>query len=161
LSVQNVFLNHLFQIASVWRLNWSILIYCLIKAKRLFQFMWFLHENPLSSLIFTLFYLLINDYIAHAESSDTTKLRSIFVHFVPLIIVVSIVNSWLIMLLGFLILLDELPYLNVPLHTVIKLSPIAYGCRSEHIPFDIKAVDTHRPRPPVSKIRYCQVKQYS
>jgi len=44
---------------------------------------------------------------------------------------------------------DELPYIRVPLHTVIKLTPVAYGCRSEQIRFDIEAVDTHRPRPSV------------
>jgi len=44
---------------------------------------------------------------------------------------------------------DELPYIRVPLHTIIKLTPVAYGCRSEHIKFDIEAVDTHRPRPKV------------
>jgi broad specificity phosphatase PhoE len=43
---------------------------------------------------------------------------------------------------------DELPYIRVPLHTVIKLTPVAYGCRSEHVKFDIEAADTHRPRPP-------------
>ena len=45
---------------------------------------------------------------------------------------------------------DELPYLKVPLHTIIKLTPIAYGCKVEHIPLDVEAIDTHRPRPPVS-----------
>ena len=44
---------------------------------------------------------------------------------------------------------DELPYIRVPLHTIIKLTPVAYGCRSEQISFNIEAVDTHRPRPPV------------
>uniref|UniRef100_A0A1B6LHY8 Uncharacterized protein n=2 Tax=Graphocephala atropunctata TaxID=36148 RepID=A0A1B6LHY8_9HEMI len=43
---------------------------------------------------------------------------------------------------------DELPYLNVPLHTVIKLTPVAYGCRVEHFKLGIDAVDTHRPKPP-------------
>jgi broad specificity phosphatase PhoE len=48
----------------------------------------------------------------------------------------------------------HLPYLNVPLHTVIKLTPVAYGCRVEHIPLHVKAVDTYRPRPPsVSRLR--------
>ncbi|XP_014258667.1 6-phosphofructo-2-kinase/fructose-2,6-bisphosphatase-like isoform X2 [Cimex lectularius] len=42
---------------------------------------------------------------------------------------------------------EELPYLHVPLHTLIKLTPVAYGCKVEHIPFDIEAVDTHRPKP--------------
>ncbi|XP_026479117.1 6-phosphofructo-2-kinase/fructose-2,6-bisphosphatase 2-like isoform X1 [Ctenocephalides felis] len=42
---------------------------------------------------------------------------------------------------------DELPYLKVPLHTIIKLTPVAYGCRMEYINFSIDAVDTHRPKP--------------
>ncbi|OWR45391.1 6-phosphofructo-2-kinase/fructose-2,6-bisphosphatase 1 like protein [Danaus plexippus plexippus] len=42
---------------------------------------------------------------------------------------------------------DELPYLHVPLHTVIKLTPVAYGCREEHIKLSVDAVDTHRPKP--------------
>ncbi|XP_046677765.1 6-phosphofructo-2-kinase/fructose-2,6-bisphosphatase 1-like isoform X1 [Homalodisca vitripennis] len=46
---------------------------------------------------------------------------------------------------------DELPYLTVPLHTVIKLTPVAYGCRVEHVKLGIDAVDTHRPKPPGSK----------
>ena len=50
----------------------------------------------------------------------------------------------------FLLFSDELPYLKVPLHTVIKLTPVAYGCKVEHIPLDVKAVDTHRPKPAVS-----------
>ncbi|ELT99741.1 hypothetical protein CAPTEDRAFT_161796 [Capitella teleta] len=43
---------------------------------------------------------------------------------------------------------DELPYLKVPLHTVIKLTPVAYGCLEEHISLNVDAVDTYRPRPP-------------
>ncbi len=42
--------------------------------------------------------------------------------------------------------LDEVPYVKVPLHTLIKLTPVAYGCEVEMIPFDVKAVDTHRPK---------------
>ncbi|BES96411.1 6-phosphofructo-2-kinase [Nesidiocoris tenuis] len=42
---------------------------------------------------------------------------------------------------------DELPYLHVPLHTIIKLTPVAYGCKVDYIPFEIGAVDTHRPKP--------------
>ena len=45
---------------------------------------------------------------------------------------------------------DELPYLNVPLHSVVKLTPIAYGCKMETIKFDVKAVDTYRAKPTVS-----------
>ncbi|KAI9560174.1 hypothetical protein GHT06_014185 [Daphnia sinensis] len=44
---------------------------------------------------------------------------------------------------------DELPYIHVPLHTVIKLTPVAYGCKVEMIPIGIEAVDTHRPKPQV------------
>ncbi|XP_044732690.1 6-phosphofructo-2-kinase/fructose-2,6-bisphosphatase-like isoform X2 [Chrysoperla carnea] len=44
---------------------------------------------------------------------------------------------------------DELPYLHVPLHTVIKLTPVAYGCRLEHIRLQVDAVDTHRPKPKI------------
>jgi len=43
--------------------------------------------------------------------------------------------------------LTELPYIKVPLHTLIKITPVAYGCEVEHIKFPIEAVDTHRPRP--------------
>lgn len=50
-----------------------------------------------------------------------------------------------------LFVLDELPYLCVPLHTVIKLTPVAYGCRVEHIKLPIEAVDTHRSKPKVNK----------
>ena len=42
--------------------------------------------------------------------------------------------------------LEELPYVEVPLHTLMKLTFKAYGCEIELIPFDIEAVDTHRPR---------------
>lgn len=44
---------------------------------------------------------------------------------------------------------EELPYIHVPLHTVIKLTPVAYGCKVETIPIPIEAVDTHRPKPQV------------
>jgi len=42
---------------------------------------------------------------------------------------------------------DQLPYLEVPLHTIIKLTPIAYGCRVDYISVPIEAVDTHRAKP--------------
>ena len=38
---------------------------------------------------------------------------------------------------------------KVPLHSVIKLSPKAYGCQSELIRFDVASVSTHRPKPEV------------
>jgi 6-phosphofructo-2-kinase/fructose-2,6-biphosphatase 2 len=44
---------------------------------------------------------------------------------------------------------DQLPYIHVPLHTVIKLTPVAYGCEMEMISIPVEAVDTHRPKPEV------------
>lgn len=45
--------------------------------------------------------------------------------------------------------IDELPYVEVPLHTIIKLTPVAYGCRVEEIRMPVAAVNTHRARPTV------------
>lgn len=42
---------------------------------------------------------------------------------------------------------SDLPYLNVPLHTVIKLTPKAYSCEIEMFKFKIDAVDTYRAKP--------------
>ncbi|GAA6026612.1 hypothetical protein JCM8202_004505 [Rhodotorula sphaerocarpa] len=42
---------------------------------------------------------------------------------------------------------EELPYIKIPLHTVIKLTPKAYGCDEERFTLPIEAVDTTRPRP--------------
>ncbi|XP_017294765.1 6-phosphofructo-2-kinase/fructose-2,6-bisphosphatase isoform X3 [Kryptolebias marmoratus] len=42
---------------------------------------------------------------------------------------------------------DELPYLKCPLHTVLKLTPVAYGCKVESVFLNIEAVNTHRDRP--------------
>ncbi|GAA5972564.1 hypothetical protein JCM8115_000268 [Rhodotorula mucilaginosa] len=42
---------------------------------------------------------------------------------------------------------EELPYIKIPLHTVIKLTPKAYGCDEERFTLPIDAVDTTRPRP--------------
>jgi len=50
----------------------------------------------------------------------------------------------------FILLVEELPYLRVPLHTVMKLTPYAYGCKVEMIKLDIPAVDTHRDKPKVT-----------
>ncbi|KAM4018982.1 6-phosphofructo-2-kinase/fructose-2,6-bisphosphatase 1 isoform 2-T2 [Anomaloglossus baeobatrachus] len=41
----------------------------------------------------------------------------------------------------------ELPYLKCPLHTVLKLTPVAYGCKVESIYLNIEAVNTHREKP--------------
>ncbi|XP_061869393.1 6-phosphofructo-2-kinase/fructose-2,6-bisphosphatase 2 isoform X5 [Colius striatus] len=42
---------------------------------------------------------------------------------------------------------DELPYLRCPLHTILKLTPVAYGCKVETISLNVEAVNTHRDRP--------------
>ncbi|CAK8688827.1 unnamed protein product [Clavelina lepadiformis] len=44
---------------------------------------------------------------------------------------------------------DSLPYIRCPLHTVVKLTPVAYGCKVESYPLGVQAVDTHRPKPEV------------
>uniref|UniRef100_A0A8D3C6M7 6-phosphofructo-2-kinase/fructose-2,6-biphosphatase 4b n=1 Tax=Scophthalmus maximus TaxID=52904 RepID=A0A8D3C6M7_SCOMX len=44
---------------------------------------------------------------------------------------------------------DELPYLKCPLHTVLKLTPMAYGCKVESVCLSVDAVNTHRDRPEV------------
>lgn len=41
---------------------------------------------------------------------------------------------------------EDLPYIKIPLHTVIELSPKAYGCDERRYKVDIEAVDTHRPK---------------
>ena len=41
---------------------------------------------------------------------------------------------------------DELPYLKVPLHTVMKVTPVAYGCHIEEFPLGPDSVNTHRPK---------------
>ncbi|WRT70241.1 uncharacterized protein IL334_007236 [Kwoniella shivajii] len=46
---------------------------------------------------------------------------------------------------------EELPYIKIPLHTLIKISPRAYGCHEERYPLPIAAVDTHRPKPKTKK----------
>lgn len=52
-------------------------------------------------------------------------------------------------ILGYFRNLDpsEIPYVNVPLHTVIKLTPLVNGCETVEIPLNIDAVNTHRERP--------------
>jgi len=42
---------------------------------------------------------------------------------------------------------EQLPYIKVPLHTLIRISPKAYGCEEERYSLPIEAVDTHRPKP--------------
>lgn len=49
--------------------------------------------------------------------------------------------------LFFFSFLEQLPYIEVPLHTIIKLTPVAYGCKMEMIRMPIEAVNTHRPKP--------------
>ncbi|KAF9907427.1 Fructose-2,6-bisphosphatase [Lobosporangium transversale] len=42
---------------------------------------------------------------------------------------------------------EKLPYIKIPLHTVIQLTPRAYACEEKRFKVDIEAVDTHRPKP--------------
>ncbi|KAG0249451.1 Fructose-2,6-bisphosphatase [Mortierella polycephala] len=42
---------------------------------------------------------------------------------------------------------ERLPYIKIPLHTVIQLTPGAYACEEKRFKVDIEAVDTHRPKP--------------
>ncbi|XP_028969147.1 6-phosphofructo-2-kinase/fructose-2,6-bisphosphatase [Galendromus occidentalis] len=42
---------------------------------------------------------------------------------------------------------EELPYLRVPLHAILKLTPLAYGCDLQVFQIPIEAVDTHRDKP--------------
>jgi len=46
----------------------------------------------------------------------------------------------------------DLPYIKIPLHTVIKLTPKAYGCDEERFTLPIGAVDTHRPKPSTQSV---------
>ncbi|KAI1317676.1 Fructose-2,6-bisphosphatase [Mortierella claussenii] len=42
---------------------------------------------------------------------------------------------------------ERLPYIKIPLHTLIQLTPGAYKCEERRFKVDIEAVDTHRPKP--------------
>ncbi|KAF9898620.1 Fructose-2,6-bisphosphatase [Lobosporangium transversale] len=42
---------------------------------------------------------------------------------------------------------ERLPYIKIPLHTLIQLTPGAYKCEEKRFKVDIEAVDTHRPKP--------------
>ncbi|CAM0138188.1 unnamed protein product [Umbelopsis sp. WA50703] len=42
---------------------------------------------------------------------------------------------------------EDLPYIKIPLHTLIELTPRAYTCEEKRYPLNIGAVDTHRPKP--------------
>nr|XP_005170627.1 6-phosphofructo-2-kinase/fructose-2,6-biphosphatase 2a isoform X1 [Danio rerio]XP_009295400.1 6-phosphofructo-2-kinase/fructose-2,6-biphosphatase 2a isoform X1 [Danio rerio] len=42
---------------------------------------------------------------------------------------------------------NDLPYLKCPLHAVLKLTPVAYGCKVDMFDLKVEAVNTHRDRP--------------
>lgn len=42
---------------------------------------------------------------------------------------------------------EDLPYVRIPLHTIIALKSTAYGCNVTFHPIGIPAVDTHREKP--------------
>jgi len=56
----------------------------------------------------------------------------------------------------------DLPYIKIPLHTVIKLTPRAYGCEEERYTLPIQAVDTHRPKPnaPPPEFKIAHAREY-
>lgn len=49
----------------------------------------------------------------------------------------------------FIHFVEELPYINVPLHTIIKLTISGYKCKMEVIKLNIECVDTYRMQPKV------------
>lgn len=42
---------------------------------------------------------------------------------------------------------DDLPYIKIPLHTLLELTPAAFGTRERRYRAPIEAVDTHRDKP--------------
>lgn len=42
---------------------------------------------------------------------------------------------------------NQLPYIKIPLHTIMELKPQAYGCEIIHHTVGIPAVDTQRDKP--------------
>ncbi|KAG0361750.1 Fructose-2,6-bisphosphatase [Gamsiella multidivaricata] len=48
---------------------------------------------------------------------------------------------------------EKLPYIKIPLHTVIQLTPRAYACDEKRFKVDIEAVDTHRPKPKTGAVK--------
>uniref|UniRef100_A0A7N6B2C4 6-phosphofructo-2-kinase/fructose-2,6-bisphosphatase 2 n=1 Tax=Anabas testudineus TaxID=64144 RepID=A0A7N6B2C4_ANATE len=56
---------------------------------------------------------------------------------------------------------EDLPYMKCPLHTVLKLTPVAYGCKVEMFYLNVEAVNTHRDRPLVSRPESSCIKVHS
>lgn len=54
-------------------------------------------------------------------------------------------------------LTEELPYINVPLHTIIKLTTYGYKYKMEIIKLNVECVDTFRQKPQVRifKLVWC------
>ena len=46
----------------------------------------------------------------------------------------------------------DLPYIRAPLHTVMKLTPVAYGCKVEEFVIPVPCVDTYR-EPPIAHVK--------
>ncbi|KAL8569442.1 hypothetical protein ACOMHN_054157 [Nucella lapillus] len=65
----------------------------------------------------------------------------------PCLSAVQLTVHWILVLGWGFSPAQDLPYLKVPLHTVIKLTPVAYGCRVEFLALDVPAVNTHREKP--------------
>lgn len=73
----------------------------------------------------------------------------IFVHLIIIQFAIFILPLFTMFFFAF-VSAEDLAYLKVPLHTVIKLTPVAYGCRVEFVSLNIDAVNTHRDKPTVS-----------
>jgi 6-phosphofructo-2-kinase / fructose-2,6-biphosphatase 2 len=52
-------------------------------------------------------------------------------------------------ILGYLmgVELDEIPYLKVPLHVIVRVTPTPYGCEIKEHTSQVEAVNTHRLKP--------------
>ena len=52
-------------------------------------------------------------------------------------------------ILGYLmgIKVEDIPYLKIPLHVMVRVTPTPYGCEIKEFASQIRAVDTHRPKP--------------
>lgn len=56
----------------------------------------------------------------------------------------SVFNSRSLSLVVVVMVPEEMPYLKVPAHTLLKLTPVAYGCRVESIGLTGETLNSHR-----------------
>ena len=89
-------------------------------------------------------------------------LRCLYVMFFVVVLVGIVFSSWKRYAYFHHLPQVDLPYIKIPLHTVIKLTPKAYGCDEERYTLPIEAVDTHRPKPkaPSPTVQIKTARQY-